>query len=349
MIKGVWALLLVCSFCFSHLHAIGGREKKQQGQPGAARTPSLSQQVPKVSQHPPKTPLQQSKITPTPSPGKGAKVISPSRSPIKPQIQQQKSKQYKPNLQRNLSNRPITPQQQYNPNLQRKFAKRPITPQQQYVARNMQREFRRNPARRNWFNRDFFASHHYHPRYYNNRINWWRGAPWAGVASWLDWGWGQPIYYAEDGYPSEVPQEIFYGPPQAIFQPEIYQTAPQAYDYLNVGLNGEDTIGDWMPLGTFAVGKDAMQASYSNMFVQLAINKQGDLEGTYYNASTDQVHALEGTVDRLTQEVLWKMKDKNNSPLMMTGLYNLTQDVVNVKVQFVTGVLENWVLVKLEE
>ena len=68
------------------------------------------------------------------------------------------------------------------------------------------------------------------------------------------------------------------------------------------------------------------------MFVQLAINKAGDVAGTYYNASTDQTHPLEGVLEAEAKVVVWKIADNPNSPMMMTGLNNISQDVVPIKV-----------------
>lgn len=104
---------------------------------------------------------------------------------------------------------------------------------------------------------------------------------------------------------------------------------------------------EWMPLGVFAAGETYTEAAYSSMFVQLALNKSGQIAGTYYNTATNEVHDLDGEVNEYTQEAVWKVSDNPNSPTMITGLYNLTQDVAIVQVLFTNGRNQNWTLVRI--
>ncbi len=184
----------------------------------------------------------------------------------------------------------------------------------------------RHPLYHRWFDDNFFQGHQYHPNYYHRNQQWWMPVPWTTIANWLPWNWAEPIYYDEAGYPIPLPPTLIPAEPSA---PE------------------ESLPNDWLPLGIFAAGKDVDQAVYSNMFVQLALDKEGDIAGTYYNATTDQTHPLEGAVDNETQQVVWKVADQPLSPVMKTGLYNLSQDVVTVQVIFPDGTVQLWVLVRL--
>jgi hypothetical protein len=104
-----------------------------------------------------------------------------------------------------------------------------------------------------------------------------------------------------------------------------------------------------MPLGVYVLGQTANEAVNSHMFIQLAINKSGDIEGTYYNTSTDVTYAIDGVADKGTQQAAFKLSDHPNSPSVTTGVYNLTQNETNVKVHFNDGSVQNWVLIKISE
>lgn len=207
--------------------------------------------------------------------------------------------------------------------------------QQATLTRNQISRY--HPQMKNWFNNQFFTQHNFHPGYYHEGDRWRHPVLWNNVALYLDLGGAPPIYYDDEGEPEyiEAPQEA----------PEEYPPEEEGYPPENAAA----AEGDWMPIGIFAAGQDATQAAYSNMFVQLAVSRNGDIAGTYYNATTDQTHPLEGEIDTDSQLAVWKVTDNPNSPIMSTGLYNLTQDVVSVQVHFPNGYDQNWSLVRMNE
>lgn len=194
---------------------------------------------------------------------------------------------------------------------------------------------RYHPQMKNWFNNQFFTQHNYHPDYYHEGDHWRHPVIWNNIALYLDLGGAPPIYYDDEGEPEYIEAPA----------PEEYPPEEEG----NPSENAPEAEGDWMPIGIFAAGQDATQAAYSNMFVQLAVSRDGDIAGTYYNATTDQTHPLEGVIDPDSQLAVWKVTDNPNSPIMSTGLYNLTQDVVIVQVHFPNGYDQNWTLVRLNE
>jgi hypothetical protein len=231
------------------------------------------------------------------------------------------------------------------------------------------------PGRSHWFNHDFFHNHHISQFDNSGGVNWWGDSGWGGVSNWLPWGWQDPNYYYPDynpdsddsGYPPAsdlylqlqqealdqgsgvLPQELNIqdeNPPAP--EQEAPAPAPAAVQPGVSSDSGADT-GEWLPLGVYSAGQSTNDAGYSNLFVQLAIDKSGDIAGTYYNASTDEAHPLEGLVDKDTQEAVWKVSDNPQSPIMTTGLYNLTQDVATVEVHFPNGTVQAWVLVRVKQ
>lgn len=185
-----------------------------------------------------------------------------------------------------------------------------------------------------WFGDDFYRHHDYHPNYWHDHVNWWGAATWVGLAGWLSWGGLQPVYYEDGYYPIETAG---------------IEYTTQDSGAVVTGQVSQAPVGDWYPLGVFAVGKDAELAENSHMFVQLAINKDGELAGTYYNAITDKVYAIEGSVDQKTQMAAWKLADRSFSPVISTGLYNLTQSVTEVDVDFPDGTEQTWTYVRLAQ
>ncbi len=222
-------------------------------------------------------------------------------------------------------------QGKYHPQINQPLKRSPIQSFQskfnneKNLAKNVTSHVKNNhPGYHGWFNSNFFRGHNYHPAYWNSNSNWWQGANWYQINQWLNWNSAYPIYYDDNGYPEQIePSEPSPVPPP---------------------VNSEG----WLPLGVFALGADVNQASFSNMFVQLAINPQGEISGTYYNSSADTNFQIEGAVDPQTQIVYWQVTDDPDL-VMSTGMYNLTQDVVSVQMNFPADIVQNWVLVRVDQ
>ena len=67
--------------------------------------------------------------------------------------------------------------------------------------------------------------------------------------------------------------------------------------------------------------------------MQIAVNKDGVLRGNYHDLLTDTVTPILGAVDKQNQRVAMKLQG-NDSVVVETGLYNLTNDEVPVLVHF---------------
>jgi hypothetical protein len=127
------------------------------------------------------------------------------------------------------------------------------------------------------------------------------------------------------------------------------ELTPDVYSYTPVQPTSSEQGDDWMSLGVFAAGKDAESAGYTNLFFELALNRNGDIAGTFFNSGADQTYLLEGDVDQSTQEAAWTLDNVAGSPIMSTGLYNLTQDVAPLRVRFSNGEEQYWTLVRLQQ
>jgi len=201
--------------------------------------------------------------------------------------------------------------------------------------------------------RDQFRDHH--PRHDFWRDNplaaarrWtrpYRWATWGSVAGFFPWRWneataysyGENIYYEGD--------EVYYED-KAVASTDEY--AEQAQTIAASAPEVDEAI-EWMSLGVFAITQDGeASGSPPTFFLQLAINKQGIIAGTFQDSTTDKSQPIEGMIDQKTQRSAWSIEGKQ-WPIMETGISNLTEDTAPVLVHFEDGQTQQWLLVRLEE
>ena len=102
----------------------------------------------------------------------------------------------------------------------------------------------------------------------------------------MPWGTGGNVYYEGDTvYTGEttVPADQY-----AVQAEQLATSVPKA----------ENPDVEWLPLGVFALSQDGNNDAVPNMFLQLAVSKEGVIAGTYQNKSTGQVESVEGMVDQ---------------------------------------------------
>lgn len=191
--------------------------------------------------------------------------------------------------------------------------------------------------------------------WYDNHFRpWWPGAYYPGAgflagmtfasaASWcgcgavpMPYNYGTTVVYQDDqvvvqGEPAGTPQEY----------------AQQASDLAAQGEKasvGKDE--QWQSLGVFALAR-ADEKNPSN-FIQLALNKDGVVRGTYYNAVTDTNMKISGQLDKKTQRVAWTV-DGKKKPVYEAGLNNLTQDQTTILVHQTNDKVEQMLLVRVND
>ena len=82
--------------------------------------------------------------------------------------------------------------------------------------------------------------------------------------------------------------------------------------------------------------------------VQLAVNKDGIIRGNFQDNLTDKVVPVVGSVDKQTQRVALR-PEGNDSIVVETSLYNLTNDEVPVLVHFGADRQELRTLMRLKQ
>lgn len=193
---------------------------------------------------------------------------------------------------------------------------------------------------------EFWANHpHAHYHFDKNPV-FWTWASWNTMAAFMPWNWGTPYYY-DYGTGGNVYYEgdtvyIDSTPiPVATYDANVEQLATSTPVVEN-----PDQM-EWLPLGVFALAKGGDANAVPNMFLQLAVSKEGILAGTYQNKTTGATESIEGMVDKHNQRAAWTIVGKN-TPIMETGLANLTQNEAPALVHFSNGQTQQWLLVRIE-
>jgi hypothetical protein len=181
----------------------------------------------------------------------------------------------------------------------------------------------------------------------------WRPVAWTAAAFWAGTAWGtvasacgypaEPVVY---DYGSTVVYEdnhVYYNG-EAVATAEEYAT--QATEIAVTGQKAEVTEKEeWVSLGVFGmVQGDEKDA---NKLFQLAINKDGVLRGTYYDAISDMEFPVSGAVDKKTQRAAWFVGDRKDT-IYETGIGNLTEPETSMLVHFGNDRTQQWTLVRLE-
>lgn len=166
---------------------------------------------------------------------------------------------------------------------------------------------------------------------------WWPGK-WAYAASaWVPAVWGTAgeycgctgdgVYYDYGGNVTYDDGTVYYGDQPIASAEQYYDQAGQVADSGQAPQNEE-----WLPLGVFAVLTEPTQTQ-TDKVVQLAVNKEGVIRGNMQDFLADKVVPLVGAVDKNTQRVAIKLEG-NDTLVVETGLYNLTNDEVPILVHF---------------
>lgn len=200
------------------------------------------------------------------------------------------------------------------------------------------------------------------PIYSPWRYSWWRDRPyywwgWSsplGLTNWLVFGFNRP-YYWDYGYG----RNIWYDGDYVYYDGRRTMNCDDYYDYLDDLARDVPNIDkaeaekmEWKPLGVFAVRRE--NETGSDRVMQLAVNRDGVITGTYFIEKNKEARPLAGRVDKQTQRATWRFTDtdKNDKDTVFeTSIYNLTRPSTNVMVHFGPKAddAEIWQLVRLEQ
>ncbi|MFH0957306.1 MAG: hypothetical protein V1897_01245 [Pseudomonadota bacterium] len=196
------------------------------------------------------------------------------------------------------------------------------------------------------------AAHAYWDMHHDGWNHWWRPATWAAVTGLVAGaalaGYGEPVYYDYGDTVYYEGNDVYIDGQKTATADEYYQQASNLASTASAPAATDPQTEDWLPLGVFALSQG--NAAQSNMVLQLALNKNGELAGTFYNTTTDAARPVRGMVDKKSQRAAWTFADgKNTDIIMETGIYNLTQDQTEALVHFGKDKTQQWLMVRLNE
>lgn len=183
----------------------------------------------------------------------------------------------------------------------------------------------------------------------------WMATSWATMAATLGLvamagsgggggGTVQPAYYGYGGNITYNNNTVYYGNQPYATAPEYYNQAQQlAVSGVNTDMSKE---AQWQPLGVFSLVQ--ADQSDSNTIFQLAIDKNGDVGGNYYNVLTDTTTQVSGKLDKKTQRVAFRVGD-NKNVIYDTGLGNLMSDQAPILIHYGKDRTEQWLLVRQKQ
>jgi hypothetical protein len=193
------------------------------------------------------------------------------------------------------------------------------------------------------------------PAWYSTHVHVWRPVAWTTAAAfWTGAAWAtvaatcsypvEPVIY---DYGSTIVYEdnrVYYnGDPIATAVEYTTQATAIAVQGQEAKVSEKD---EWVSLGVFGmVQGDEKDAN--NIF-QLAVNKDGVIRGTYYNALDDMESPVSGSVDSKTQRAAWVVGDRKDT-VYETGIGNLTEAETTMLVHFGKDRTQQWTLVRLDQ
>ena len=191
-------------------------------------------------------------------------------------------------------------------------------------------------------------------RYRDLPYYWWGWTPAGRLVDWLAFGWNRPRYwnYGDGGNIYCQDDYAYYDGDRYLPVSDYYQ---QIYDLAHAvpNISEQDAHNiEWSPLGVFAIAREDQQSDNHDRTIQLAVNKDGVLSGTFYSTKNGQAaHPLSGMVDEHTQRAAWAFADNEQPKLVFeTSIFNLTKPDSTMMVHY--GPRESdtevWHLVRLE-
>lgn len=147
----------------------------------------------------------------------------------------------------------------------------------------------------------------------------WVATSFATAAAWLGWNAVQ----------STSSSSTVYDPSLDTVQPEPDAALPPAGAGPPAGASD-----DWLPLGVYALVRPGQ--SQGTSLLQVAVNKEGAVRGTYYDEISDSSHILQGSVNNQNQMVDWTV-GQSGKVTFQAGLDDLTHSSTPVALQLPGG------------
>ncbi|QGJ69002.1 Hypothetical protein PBC10988_6670 [Planctomycetales bacterium 10988] len=180
----------------------------------------------------------------------------------------------------------------------------------------------------------------------------WAMATWGRMTTWLALGTSAtPVYYS-----SAVPTTAYYettaaGTPSEVNVniDEVTVVQPSTTEEVVKLAKVDSTMPDpndpsWMSLGVYALSPP--NSSDSDQLLQIYLNQNGQVTGTYLDLTADTSMPFQGSVDKETQRVAWKLGE--TAPIYFEStLAQLTQPQSPVTLYIDSREPEIWMMVQI--
>ncbi len=176
--------------------------------------------------------------------------------------------------------------------------------------------------------------------YGGNGANWWAPATFGAAAGWMGMSANNPVAYSYPSAPTYVTSDNGSG------QPQQTNPATRATQLAQTGAADPNSKSQFLPLGVFTLA--AENEKDADAMLQLAVNKEGVLRGTYYDLENDKEEPIHGAIDKQTQQVAWTVgTDKEN--VYETALASLTGESGPLAMHGEDGELERLTMARMSE
>jgi hypothetical protein len=195
--------------------------------------------------------------------------------------------------------------------------------------------------------------------WYNDHPNAWKyshphadayaAASWGSVTGWV-------AGVSTTAYPYDYGTTVVYENDAVYYNGELAGTSEQYYTQAQqlasaggtaqqVSQQAADTE-QWMTLGAYALLAPGQTEPVT--YIQLAVSKQGQLRGTYYDVLSNQEQPVAGSVSTTSQRAAFRVAD-NESVTLETGLANLTSEQSTLLVHLGEDRRQSWTMVRLPD
>jgi hypothetical protein len=103
--------------------------------------------------------------------------------------------------------------------------------------------------------------------------------------------------------------------------------------------------GQWLTLGAYTLRTS--DGDQGTRILELAVDKQGRVRGSYFDMITNATQNVFGMIDQNTQQARWSL-ETNRQLTFVTTLDQLTQPQGVVNVKLPGGRVQQWQLVRME-
>jgi hypothetical protein len=130
------------------------------------------------------------------------------------------------------------------------------------------------------------------------------------MTAFLDWGWSQPATYDYDVNVVDADDTVYFNGQAEGSTAQYQQQAVSLANPQNPPAPPGPNQG-WTPLGVWALCQE--EKGDADMFVQLSVDKTGQISGAYTNVLTGEKNPIADQIDKATQRIAFHLGKNTDS------------------------------------